>query len=188
MSQKHVSFKAMAFVVLIPKASELHDAGLGPDLWWSDDDYRSFKMVTYSSLREFLQLNPALEPRKAMKHYIRMLDEKETSETCAPMGGDSFNKESDNIDPSFCVNADQSSSKGLTCDDYECQSSSESKGNADISATCQFQQECSNYSCSMSPFPSVAELTQPHSLDMIDLLSRMTSLVLGSDTDNGTSI
>lgn len=74
-TKKKVSFWPMAYVVLIPTTDEYHKAGLAPDLWWNEHDYKAFKRGALQDLQAFLLKNPHLDPKTAVKMYFHHVED-----------------------------------------------------------------------------------------------------------------
>lgn len=65
----------MAYVILIPTSEEYHHAGLAPNLWWNDQDYKSFKRGALTDLQCFLLHHPNIEPKAAVKMYFHHVED-----------------------------------------------------------------------------------------------------------------
>lgn len=86
-TKKRVSFLPTAYVVLIPTTAEYHNAGLAPDLWWGEKDYRTFKSGAIQEIQEYLHKNPQLDVKKAVKKFYQELSCDDGSENAENVSG-----------------------------------------------------------------------------------------------------
>lgn len=72
--KKKVSFAPMVRCTLVPTAQEIYACGAGTNIWWSADDYKSFKQSAFIELKELMSLYPWSSEKEILKLYCKILN------------------------------------------------------------------------------------------------------------------